>query len=53
MQDGAQGIAAASEEVTASSEELAALMHNIADNCNSMSVEAKNLVEDMDKFKVN
>lgn len=52
VQDGAQGIAAASEEVTASSEELAALMHNIADNCNSMSVEAKNLVEDMNKFKV-
>lgn len=52
VQDGAQGIAAASEEVTASSEELAALMHNIADNCNNMSVEAKNLVEDMNKFKV-
>ena len=52
VQDGAQGIAAASEEVTASSEELAALMHNIADNCNSMSVETKNLVEDMNKFKV-
>ncbi len=52
VQDGAQGIAAASEEVTASSEELAALMHNIADNCNNMSAEAKNLVEDMNKFKV-
>lgn len=52
VQDGAQGIAAASEEVTASSEELAALMHNIADNCSSMSVEAKNLVKDMNKFKV-
>lgn len=52
VQDGAQGIAAASEEVTASSEELAALMHNIADNCNNMNVEAKNLVEDMNKFKV-
>lgn len=52
VQDGAQGIAAASEEVTASSEELAALMHNIADNCNNMNVEAKKLVEDMNKFKV-
>ncbi len=52
VQDGAQGIAAASEEVTASSEELAALMHNIADNCNNMNIEAKNLVEDMNKFKV-
>lgn len=52
VQDGAQGIAAASEEVTASSEELAALMHNIANNCNNMSAEAKNLVEDMNKFKV-
>lgn len=52
VQDGAQGIAASSEEVTASSEELAALMHNIADNCNNMNVEAKNLVEDMNKFKV-
>lgn len=52
VQDGAQGIAASSEEVTASSEELAALMHNIADNCNNMNIEAKNLVEDMNKFKV-
>lgn len=52
VSDGSQGIAVATEEVTASSEELAGLMHGVTDSCTNMNAEAKALVEDLNKFIV-
>ena len=52
IEKGAEGTAAATEEVTASSEELAALMHNITENCEAMTNQSKELVESISKFKI-
>ena len=48
VQRGAESTA----EVTASSEELNALMHNITENCSIMTTEAESMVADLSKFKL-
>lgn len=48
----AESNAAATQEITASSEELTALLTNISTTCNSMSGYVDNLVKDMNQFKV-
>lgn len=48
----AESNAAATQEITASSEELTALLTNISSTCNSMTGYADNLVKDMNQFKV-
>ena len=49
---GAESNAAATQEITASSEELTALLTNISSTCNSMTGYVDNLVKDMNQFKV-
>lgn len=49
---GAESNAAATQEITASSEELTALLTNISSTCNSMTEYVDNLVKDMNQFKV-
>ena len=44
--------AAATQEITASSEELTALLPNISSTCHSMTGYVDNLVKDMNQFKV-
>lgn len=48
----AESNAAATQEITASSEELTALLTNISSTCNSMTGYVDNLVKDMNQFKV-
>ena len=48
----AESNAAATKEITASSEELTALLTNISSTCNSMTGYVDNLVKDMNQFKV-
>lgn len=48
----AESNAAAMQEITASSEELTALLTNISSTCNSMTGYVDNLVKDMNQFKV-
>lgn len=49
---GAESNAAATQEITASSEELTALLTNISSTCNSMTGYVDNLVKNMNQFKV-
>lgn len=48
----AESNAAATQEITARSEELTALLTNISSTCNSMTGYVDNLVKDMNQFKV-
>ena len=48
----AESNAAATQEITASSEELTALLTNISSTCNSMTGYVDNLVKNMNQFKV-
>ncbi len=48
----AESNAVATQEITASSEELTALLTNISSTCNSMTGYVDNLVKDMNQFKV-
>ena len=48
----AESNAAATQEITASSEELTALLTNISSTCNSMTGYVDNLAKDMNQFKV-
>lgn len=48
----AESNAAATQEITASSEELTALLTNISSTCNSMTGYVDNLVKDMNQFKL-
>lgn len=50
VEKSAESTAAATQEVTASSEELAALMTSVNDNCNSMNKVSDELVENLNKF---
>ena len=52
IKKGAENTAAATEEITASSEELSALMHSIAQNSDSMHEQTKALEKDMSFFKL-
>ena len=48
----AENTAAATEEVTASSEELTALMNTVNENCNKMHNISIDLVNDLNRFTV-
>lgn len=50
VEKSAESTAAATQEVTASSEELAALMTSVNDNCNSMNKASDELVDNLNKF---
>lgn len=52
IQKGAESSAAASEQVTASSEELAALMSSTDETISSLATKAEELYEKLDKFRV-
>lgn len=52
IERGAESSAAASEEVTASTQELAALMHSIGENTDSLNAEAEGLVQKLNAFTV-
>lgn len=52
IERGAESSAAASEEVTASTQELAALMHSIGENTDSLNAEAEELVQKLNAFTV-
>ena len=52
VQNGAESSAAASEQVTASSEELAALMSSTDETISDLTNKAKTLYEKLNKFKV-
>ncbi|MGN1349817.1 MAG: methyl-accepting chemotaxis protein [Anaerovoracaceae bacterium] len=47
-----ENTAAAAEEINASTEELAALIHGMSDDCSVMAAEAENLVDAMKKFTI-
>ena len=53
IEKGAENTAAATEEITASSEELGTLMASIADRCAHNTNTTKVLVDDLDKFVIN
>lgn len=50
IEHGAEGNAAATEEINASAEELAALLSSIDENCSNMSNNMKTLMDDLEKF---
>lgn len=52
IERGAESSAAASQEVTASSEELAALMNSIGNSTDTLNTEAEGLVEKLNAFTV-
>lgn len=52
IQRGAESSAAASEEVTASVEELTALMNTLDSNSEELTQKADNLVNELEYFKV-
>ena len=52
IERGAESSAAASQEVTASSEELAALMNSIGNSTDTLNAEAEGLVEKLNAFTV-
>lgn len=52
VEKSAENTAAATEEVTASSEELATLMTSVSDNCNAMNQVSDELVNNLDNFVV-
>lgn len=52
IEKGAENTAAATEEITASSEELGTLMASIADRCAHNTDTTKELVDDLDKFVI-
>lgn len=52
IEKGAENTAAATQEITASSEELSALMHSIAEHCVSMHEQTADLEKELSYFKV-
>lgn len=52
VEKSAESTAAATQEVTASSEELAALMTSVNDNCNEMNKVSDELVDSLDRFTI-
>ena len=52
IQRGAESSAAASEEVTASIEEMTSLMHTLDDNSELLTSKARNLVKKLEYFRV-
>ena len=52
VEKSAESTAAATQEVTASSEELAALMTSVNDNCNEMNKVSDELVNNLDRFTI-
>lgn len=52
VEKSAENTAAATQEVTASSEELAALMTSVNDNCNEMNKVSDELVDSLDRFTI-
>ena len=52
IEKGTESTAASTEEVTASSQELEALMTGVAQRCDEMEQQAEALVNDMSRFVV-